>query len=57
MEAIKNSGFDRDELQNTLLNIHYKGITGLIQFDSKGNRFGKPGLIEIKNGVPIALKK
>jgi len=57
LEAIKNSGFDRDKVQNALLKMRYEGITGPIQFDEKGNRLGEPGLIEIKNGISLALKK
>jgi branched-chain amino acid transport system substrate-binding protein len=57
IEAIRNSGFDRDKLQNSLSNIHYEGITGLIQFDDKGNRLGEVSLIEIINGIPVTIKK
>ncbi len=56
MEAIKKSGFDRDKLQSTLINIQYHGITGHIHFDSKGNRIGKTGLVEIRKGIPVPLK-
>jgi ABC-type branched-subunit amino acid transport system substrate-binding protein len=57
IEAIKKSGLDRNKVQNALLKMRYEGITGLIQFDVKGNRQGEPGLIEIKNGISLALKK
>jgi branched-chain amino acid transport system substrate-binding protein len=36
--AIQNSGLDREKIQKSLLKIHFDGITGSIQFDSKGNR-------------------
>jgi branched-chain amino acid transport system substrate-binding protein len=57
IEAIKNSGFDREKLQKTMSNSNYQGVTGSIQFDDKGNRLGKVGLIEIKNGIPVTVSK
>jgi branched-chain amino acid transport system substrate-binding protein len=57
IEAIRNCSFDRDKVQGAMAKTHYQGITGPIQFDDKGNRQGKVGLSEIKNGVLIELKK
>lgn len=57
IEAIRDSYPDREKLQKSLALIHYNGVTGTILFDEKGNRIGIPGLIEIKNGVPVAIKK
>lgn len=57
MEAIKHSGFDREKMQETMSNIHYKGVTGSIQFDEKGIRMDAAELIEIKNGILITLEK
>jgi len=57
IEAIRDSYPDREKVQKSLAKIQYQGVTGLIQFDEKGNRVGTPGLIEIKNGVPVAIKK
>ena len=57
VEAIKNTGFNREKLQKAMSNIHYQGVTGSIQFDEKGNRVGKVGLIEIKNGIPVTVSK
>jgi len=37
--------------------IHFDGVTGTIQFDSKGNRSGKVSLMEFKNGIPIAVER
>ena len=48
LEAVRNSGLDRDKLRDTMAKTYYQGVTGLIQFDDKGNRLGKPLLIEIK---------
>jgi len=53
IEAIKNAGLDREKIQKSLAKIHYDGITGVIQFDDKGNRVGVPGLMQIKNGIPV----
>jgi branched-chain amino acid transport system substrate-binding protein len=43
IEALKISGSpDREKIQNALYKMHYEGITGIIQFDDKGNRKGVP---------------
>lgn len=55
VEAIRNADFDRTKIQTKLAKIHYEGVTGLIQFDNKGNRTGDTGLIEITNGNPLAV--
>jgi ABC-type branched-chain amino acid transport systems, periplasmic component len=57
IEAIKNSGTDREKIQNYLSGIHYVGVTGPIQFDERGNRMGTPHLMEIKNGIPVSLER
>lgn len=57
IEAIRNSGFDREKIQAAMTKINYQGVTGPIRFDDKGNRVGTVGLVEIKNGVPVAVKK
>lgn len=57
IEAIRSVYPDREKIQKSLALIHYQGVTGPIQFDEKGNRIGTPGLIEIKNGVPVPIKK
>ena len=56
IEAIRSAYPDREKVQKSLALIHYQGVTGLIQFDEKGNRIGTPGLTEIKNGLPVTLK-
>ena len=48
IKAIKNSGLDREKMQETMSNIHYTGVTGPIQFDKKGIRMDAAVLIEIK---------
>ncbi len=57
IEAIRNAGLDRENIQKALTKIQYEGVTGLIQFDDKGKRMGTPGLIEIKNGVPVMVER
>lgn len=57
IEAIRNAGLDRDKIQKSLAKIHYNGVTGIIQFDDKGNRVGTAILIEIKNGHPVAVER
>jgi branched-chain amino acid transport system substrate-binding protein len=55
IEAIRNAGPDRDNIQKSLAKIYYEGVTGPIQFDDKGNRVGTARLMEIKNGHPVAV--
>jgi branched-chain amino acid transport system substrate-binding protein len=55
IEAIRNAGLDRDKIQKSVAKIHYEGVTGVIQFDDKGNRVGTAGLMEMKNGIPVAV--
>ena len=38
-----------------MADINYKGITGTIQFDDKGNRKGTPGMMEITHGIPVRV--
>jgi branched-chain amino acid transport system substrate-binding protein len=57
IEAIRNSGTEREQIQKYLLNVRYKGVTGLIQFDENGNRKGYARLMEIRNGFPVQVGK
>jgi branched-chain amino acid transport system substrate-binding protein len=57
IEAIKNAGTERREIQSYLSKIHYIGVTGSIQFDNKGKLVGIPGLVLIKNGIPIPVER
>ncbi len=55
IEAIRNAGSDeREKIQKSLENINFKGVTGTIQFDDKGNRIGNFGIMKTKNGVPVS---
>jgi branched-chain amino acid transport system substrate-binding protein len=55
IEAIRNAGSsDREKIQESLENISYKGVTGSIQFDDKGNRSGKFKMMRMKDGVPVS---
>jgi ABC-type branched-subunit amino acid transport system substrate-binding protein len=56
INAIRNSGTGREEIQKYLKEINYEGITGQIRFDDKGNRVGKALLMKIKNGKPEKVK-
>ena len=57
IEAIKHSGLDREKIQESMSKIQYKGVTGFIQFDDKGNRIDAVELIEIKKRIPITVEK
>jgi branched-chain amino acid transport system substrate-binding protein len=57
IEAIRNAGIDRENIQKALAKIKFEGVTGPIQFDGKGKRMGTPGLMEIKNGVPVTVER
>jgi len=56
IEAIRRAGTEREKLQKAVAGIKYEGVTGVIQFDEKGNRKGTPGFVEIKNGIPVTVK-
>jgi len=53
--AIKNSNFDIDILKDAMMKVHYPGITGDISFDERGNRSGKPEIMELQNGIPVTV--
>ena len=55
IEAIRNTGFDREKIQEAMSKINYEGITGTIRFDDKGNRVDAAELIEIDNGSTIKV--
>ena len=57
IEAIRKAGTEREKLQKSMADIKYEGVTGIIQFDDKGNRKGAPGLTEIKNGIPVVVER
>jgi len=58
IEAIKSAGSnDREKIQKSLENIRYNGVTGIIQFDEKGNRLGKFETMKTLNGVPVNWEK
>jgi len=54
IDAIRNAGSsDRQRIQEELKKIRSEGVTGLIQFDEKGNRTGSFEIMMVKNGVPV----
>jgi branched-chain amino acid transport system substrate-binding protein len=57
IKAVRDGGPDRDNIQKSLMKIKSEGVTGTIQFDTKGNRLNSDGLMEIKNGVPVPSDK
>lgn len=57
IEAIKKSGLEREKIQKALSEIQSEGVTGLIQFDQKGNRSGSLIVTPVKNGTPAILEK
>lgn len=53
VEAIKKAGLERENIQKAFSEIQYEGVTGLIQFDKKGNRIGTIGFVNIAGGYPF----
>ena len=56
IEAITSSGYDRDKVHEAMSKSNYKGVTGTVQFDKRGNRRGNPDLKELINGIPVTVK-
>jgi len=56
IDAIRAVGPDREKIKNYLQKIFLEGVTGLIQFDEKGNRMGNARLMVIKNGIPTSVE-
>jgi branched-chain amino acid transport system substrate-binding protein len=58
IEAIRNAGSpDREKIQDWLANARYKGVTGTIRFDERGNPVGNYNLISFRNGLPVEVEK
>tara|TARA_R110001583_G_scaffold191209_2_gene356140 strand:- start:9153 stop:10244 length:1092 start_codon:yes stop_codon:yes gene_type:complete len=57
IDVIRKTGFDRTKIQETMAETNYKGLTGFIQFDEKGNRVGAVRLIEIIDGIPVTIER
>jgi branched-chain amino acid transport system substrate-binding protein len=55
IEAIRKGGSDSEKIQKILKEISFEGVTGLIQFDDKGNRKGEVSLMQIINGTRVPL--
>jgi branched-chain amino acid transport system substrate-binding protein len=57
IEAMKNAGTnDREKIQKALATMNFKGITGSVKFDDKGNRSGNFKTRQVKNGLPVIIK-
>lgn len=57
INSIMEAGLDHDKILKALTKINYKGITGQIQFDERGNRKGTTGLMIIRDGKPVSISK
>ena len=57
LESIKLSGFDRTKIQKYLSKIRFKGVTGDVQFDKRGNRLNATEMFKINNGIPVIVDK
>ena len=57
IEAIRSSNYDPEKVQEAMTKINYKGVTGTIQFDKRGNRVGNAELKELRNGIPVNVRK
>ena len=58
IEAIRNAGSpDREKIQDWLAKTRYKGVTGTIRFDERGNPVGNYNLISFRNGLPVEVEK
>jgi branched-chain amino acid transport system substrate-binding protein len=56
IEATRTTGStEREKIQNYLKNVTYEGVTGTFRFDGMGNRLEKRFLMQMKNGVPVAV--
>ena len=53
IEAIRKTGTNRNRIIGYLSGIRYRGVTGLIRFDEKGNRAGEATLMIIRDGHPV----
>lgn len=56
IEAIRKAGTDYNLIRRSLSEIKYEGVTGTISFNGQGNLVGTPGLVEIRNGIPVLLR-
>ena len=57
LEAIRKSrSYERELIQKSLEDIHYRGVTGTISFDSSGNRSGIFTVSGIYRGVPVTTE-
>ena len=55
IEAVRNTGTSRENIQTYLSGIKYAGVTGEIRFDAKGNREGSAIMMNLKNGIPVQV--
>lgn len=57
IEAIKQSGLNREKVQEAMTKINYKGVTGPIQFGQYGNRLGIYKPMNIHRQLKVVVEK
>lgn len=58
INALKKAGEpDLDKIKRSISEMTIEGVTGQIHFDAMGNRSGKCGLAQIKNGIPVMIDR
>jgi len=56
IEGIIKSGYNKEKLREALSKLKFEGVTGLIQFDQRGNRIGLPVLSNLNVIVNVNRK-
>ncbi len=57
IQAIRNTGLDREKIQKAMSKTYYEGVTGPIQFDNKGNRVDAAKLTGMNNAITNKIVK
>jgi branched-chain amino acid transport system substrate-binding protein len=56
VNAIHKVGTERETITHYISDSTYpSGVTGSFSFDELGNRLSRPGLIQIKKGIPVSI--
>jgi branched-chain amino acid transport system substrate-binding protein len=53
IDAVKEAGTERENIQKALEGMHFEGVTGTLRFDDKGKRLGKPEVTKLINGIAV----
>ena len=51
LQAIRESGPDREKLRQAMTEMRFEGLTGTIRFDDKGNRLGLPVIVPMDDEI------